>query len=88
MYLNFKKYHLFLSAFVFFAFPTSTNYKLKSFEFGAGGEKDMNSTNYKMEGIAGELNGEQSSTNYKANSGIFYVQMANTSWSTNFCKFK
>jgi hypothetical protein len=73
-----------LPFFVFLAAPASTNYQLKSYEFGGGGEKDMNSTNYQLEGIVGELNGEQSSTNFKANSGIFYVQMANTPGAPTF----
>lgn len=73
-----REFVLSVPLFVFLAFPASTNYKLKSFEFGAGGDADLSSSNYKLEGIVGELNGEQSSSHYKANSGIFYVQMANT----------
>lgn len=70
--------------FIFLVAPASTNYQLKSYEFSGGGEKDMTSANYQLEGIVGELNGEQSSANYKANSGIFYVQMANTPGAPTF----
>jgi hypothetical protein len=61
-----------------FSFPSSTNYKLRGFEFGGGGDTTMNSTNYRLEGIVGELSGKQSSTNYRANSGLLFVQMAST----------
>lgn len=65
--------------FMLFAFPASTNYSLKSFEFGSGGEYNMGSTNYFLEGLSGETASErQSSTNYAANSGLQFVQMANT----------
>lgn len=62
-----------------FAFPASTNYSLKSFEFGSGGEYNMGSTNYSLEGLAGEpASDRQSSTNYAVNSGLQFVQMAHT----------
>lgn len=68
------------SSFLFlFAFPASTNYSLRSFEFGSGGDYNMNSTNYSLEGLAGEVaTDRQTSTNYAANSGLQFVQMANT----------
>lgn len=65
-----------VSFFILLAFPASTNYQLKSFEFGAGGGTP-NSSNYYMEGILGEVSGKQSSTNYKADSGLIFVQNAN-----------
>lgn len=37
----------------------------------------MSSTNYGAEGTVGEVAGEQTSTNYKANSGLVFVQNAN-----------
>lgn len=62
-----------------FAFPASSNYSLRSFEFGSGGEYDMSSTNYVLEGLTGEAATErQSSASYAANSGLQFVQMAHT----------
>ena len=62
-----------------FAFPASTNYSLRSFEFGSGGDSTMHSTNYALEGLAGEVaTDRQTSANYAANSGLQFVQMANT----------
>ena len=67
------------SCLFFFAFPASTNYSLRSFEFGSGGEYNMNSTNYSLEGLAGEVaTDRQSSANFAANSGLQFVQMAHT----------
>lgn len=63
--------------FLFVTFPSSSNYTLRSFEFGAGGES-MSSTNYKAEGTLGEIAGSGSSTNFKMGSGLQYVQMAHT----------
>lgn len=63
--------------FLFVTFPTSTNYMLRSYEFGGGGES-MSSTNYKAEGTLGEIAGSGSSTNFKMGSGLQYVQMAHT----------
>lgn len=57
---------------------SSTNYQLKSYQFGAGGGFDNSSTNYKMEQSVGqEAAGEQSSTNYSLNSGLIFAQQAN-----------
>lgn len=73
------------SVFFLFAFPASTNYSLKSFEFGSGGDATMNSTNYSLEGLAGEVaTDRQSSTNYAVNSGLEFVQMTNTPGSPTF----
>ena len=67
------------SCLFFFAFPASTNFSLRSFEFGSGGDYNMNSTNYSLEGLAGEVaTDRQTSTNYAANSGLQFVQMAHT----------
>lgn len=65
------------SLFVLLALPASTNYQLKSFEFGGGGA-DLGSTNYALEGIFGETIGEQASANYQAWPGLIFVQQANT----------
>ncbi|MBP6994205.1 hypothetical protein KBB12_03110 [Candidatus Woesebacteria bacterium] len=76
--------HLFLAYFsssclFLFAFPASTNFSLRSFEFGSGGDYNLNSTNYSLEGLAGEVaTDRQTSANYAANSGLQFVQMAHT----------
>ncbi|QQS20969.1 MAG: hypothetical protein IPL87_00205 [Candidatus Moraniibacteriota bacterium] len=38
----------------FFVFPASTNYELRNFGFGAGGEENAGSTNYSMNAMTGE----------------------------------
>lgn len=65
-----------LPLFIMFVMPVSSNYQLESYEFGGGGGT-ANSTNYGIEGVLGETSGEQQSTNYKANSGLTFVQNAN-----------
>jgi hypothetical protein len=67
-----------LVLFVVLAFPASSNYRLKSFEFGAGGETGAGATNYALEGILGEAAGEANSGNYEAMAGLVFVQEADT----------
>jgi len=71
--------------FFLFAFPASTNYQLRSFEFGSGGQYNMDSASYSLEGLAGEVASDrQSSTNFAANSGLQFVQMAHTPGAPTF----
>lgn len=59
--------------------PASTNYFLKSYSTSAGGDESMDSTNYSMEGVAGEQIGDlANSTNFDNLPGLLYTQMANT----------
>ncbi|OGK22471.1 hypothetical protein A3C24_00020 [Candidatus Roizmanbacteria bacterium RIFCSPHIGHO2_02_FULL_37_24] len=60
---------------VFLTLPTSTNYILRSFEFGGGGDSSS-STNYSIESILGEDAAQGSSTNYSLNSGLAFVQQS------------
>lgn len=58
--------------------PSSTNFKLQNYSFGAGGTKDSSSTNFRLNGIAGEVEfGRPSSTNFKVGSGLTYLMEAN-----------
>lgn len=58
--------------------PSSTNYNLKAFEFGTGGEDSLNSTNYSLNGLSGDLSaGSLSSTNYILGSGETPTQNTN-----------
>lgn len=67
-----------MTVFIFFVLPSSTNYKLDSYDFGAGGESDSSSSNYSLESQLGIDGGDLSqSGNYKIGPGIFYEQMAN-----------
>lgn len=61
--------------FIFLSVPASTNYQLKSFEFGGG--STGNSSNYGTESTVGEIAGKQTSANYSAHSGLIFVQQAN-----------
>jgi hypothetical protein len=78
-----KKSSVILSTFVFFALPASTNYGLKGYEFGSGGGVGS-SSNYSVEGVAGQVAGKQSGTNYNAYSGLMFVQQANTPHTPTF----
>lgn len=70
---------IFATSFLFlFAFPASTNYQLKSYGFGSGGEENMSSTNYAMDAITGEPNSDQlSGTSYDMGPGLIFTQQAN-----------
>ena len=56
---------------VLFAAPSSTNYNLKSYDFGNGGTDNSSSANYNLDGTAGAQAGDKAtSTNFSANSGL------------------
>jgi hypothetical protein len=58
--------------------PSSTNFTLQSYGFGGGGIASASSTNYSLNGIAGEVEfGRLSSSNFKAGSGLTYLMKAN-----------
>lgn len=60
-----------------FVFPASTNYRLDGYGFGGGGEENMTSTNYAIDGIAGEQSEDQlSGTNYDLGAGLIFTQQA------------
>lgn len=73
-----KKSVILLSCFIFFTAPASTNYQLDSYEFGSGGGTDLNSSQYQLEGVVGGLSDDQSSSSYRARSGLLGAQLANT----------
>ena len=53
-----------------FAGPSSSNYNLKSYDFGNGGTEDSSSTNYNVDGTAGAQSGDKAtSTNFSVKSG-------------------
>ena len=59
----------------FFVFPSSTNYQMKTYEFGGlGGTSD--STTYSVEGIGGQMDGKGTSTTFGGNAGLIFVQNA------------
>jgi hypothetical protein len=76
--------------------PASTNYELKDYGFGAGGSAKLDSTNYSLFGVAGEVeSGKPASTNYKAGAGLIYTMQANvppaptwTNPATNYDRLK
>lgn len=61
-----------------FGAPSSTNFTLKSYDFGTGGGS-TSSTNYKLDALTGSQtgNGTQNSTNYKVLGGELSTQHAN-----------
>ena len=62
-----------------FAGPTSSSFQLLDYGFGSGGTVNSSSTNYKFQGILGEVEtGSPSSANYIALSGLTYTLEPNT----------
>lgn len=62
-----------------FAGPTSTNFQLLDYGFGAGGTATSSSTNYMMQGILGEIEtASMSSTNFMGLPGLTYTLQPNT----------
>ena len=75
----FRKWISLPASFVFlFVFPASTNYQLKDFGFGSGGEENMSSAGYAIDGITGEQSkGALSGGSYTLGSGLLFTQQAN-----------
>src|SRR3989344_5451863 len=63
--------------FIILVFPASTNYSLRSYEFGGGGAS-MSSATYALEAILGQQSASISSTNFNVRSGLSFVQDAYT----------
>lgn len=67
-----------LGASLLFAMPASTNYQLKDFGYGGGGAANSTSTNYAIEGIAGEQNAARlDGTTYDLGPGLQFANQAN-----------
>ncbi len=61
-----------------FVLPASTNYRLDGYGFGGGGEENMTSSNYVIDGISGEQSEDQlQGTAYDLGSGLIFTQQAN-----------
>jgi hypothetical protein len=76
IFLN--SYFLILTSNVYADLPSSTNYKLQNYSFGAGGTTNSTSSNYGLNGIAGEVEfGQPRSSNYQIGSGLTYMLKAN-----------
>lgn len=60
-----------------FTFPASTNYELRDFGFGSGGD-DMSGNGYAIDAITGEVNGNTlSGTSFDVGPGLIFTQQAN-----------
>lgn len=63
---------------LFAVLPGTDNYELRSYGFGSGGTSESGTSNYSLEGLAGEISAlDVGSDNYGLRSGIFGVQLAN-----------
>jgi len=79
-----------------FAGPQSTNYEIKTYDFGSGGTQETTSTNYAIQGQTGTQDaGQTTSTNYAANGGLTFVNQASvppaptfTNPATNYDRLK
>ena len=73
-----KVFVLPLGASLLFAFPASTNFQLKDFGYGGGGVANSTSSNYAIEGIAGEQNATRlDGTTYDLGPGLQFTNQAN-----------
>lgn len=67
------------------ALPSSTNYQIQNYSFGAGGTVNSTSANYGVNGVVGEVEfGRQESTNFKNGSGLTYLMKANVPGAPTF----
>lgn len=67
-----------LGATLLFAFPASTNFQLKDYGYGGGGVANGTSSNYAIEGIAGEQNATKlDGTTYDLGPGLQFTNQAN-----------
>ncbi|SRR6266568_3842627 len=58
--------------------PSSSNYQLQNYSFGAGGTTNSTSSNYGLNAVAGEVEfGQPGSSNFKVGSGLTYLMKAN-----------
>ena len=65
--------------------PTSTNYKLDDYAFGAGGTATSSSSNYSLFGTLGQVDqGSPSSANYFLGAGLEYTIQASVSAAPTF----
>jgi hypothetical protein len=57
--------------------PASSNFQLNSYGFGSGGTANSSSSNYRVNGLTGEVAGSAASSSYKVGAGENYVKQAN-----------
>lgn len=61
-----------------FVLPASTNYRLKGYGFGSGGEENMTSGGYAVDGLTGEAGaGKLTGSSYGIGAGLMFEQQAN-----------
>jgi hypothetical protein len=73
-----KKVFFQTGMFLFLVLPASTNYQLKDFGYGGGGVANGTSSNYAIEGIAGEQNTTRlDGTTYDLGPGLQFTNQAN-----------
>lgn len=60
------------------ALPSSSNFKIQNYSFGAGGTTNSTSSNFKLNAVAGEVEfGRPASSNFKAGLGLTYMMKSN-----------
>jgi hypothetical protein len=65
--------------------PSSINYKIQEYNFGAGGSASSSSQNYRMNGMAGQVEfGRPFSASFKVGSGLTYTMQASVSAAPTF----
>ncbi|MDB5178118.1 MAG: hypothetical protein JWN01_61 [Patescibacteria group bacterium] len=72
-----KLWTLVAAGFLLASQPASNNFQLNSYGFGSGGTANSSSSNYRVNGIAGEQAGSASSAHYGVKAGETHVKEAN-----------
>ncbi len=62
--------------------PASNGYELNSYGFGTGGTANSSSSNYRVNGLAGDGSGTSSSNNYQVKAGEAHTKEANVPTAT------
>ena len=76
--MKWQKWLTNLALLSFLVLPASTNFKLEGYSLGGAGSNQSSSTNYSMQGAAGELdNGLLKGTNYNLAAGLAFVRSSN-----------
>ncbi len=73
-----KNYRNYWWLFLFFVLPASTNYKLEGFSLGSAGGGQVGSSNYSINGVAGEVGGNPIvGSSYGIGPGLVFAELAN-----------
>lgn len=80
-----KRFHISIISFILLALPASTTYEIHDFGFGSGGSSIIDSGNYSLNGITGEVSGSKNiGSTYNLGPGLEFTQQSNVSSAPTF----